>query len=156
MGPGCWIQDVMIPRNPWDIKLGSGVMLDRHVVLLTTGRQRRSPRICIQDRVYVNRFTVVDATERIEIGPNTMIGPNCYITDHDHGTAAEDRVGDQPFVNEPVDVGTDVWIGAGAIVLKGVEIGDHAIVAAGAVVTKSVPSYGVVAGVPAQVIRVRE
>lgn len=53
------------------------------------------------------------------------------------------------------EVGNDVWIGAGAIVLDGVTIGDGAIIAAGAVVTKDVPPYAIVGGVPAQIIRYR-
>jgi acetyltransferase-like isoleucine patch superfamily enzyme len=53
------------------------------------------------------------------------------------------------------EVGNDVWIGAGCIVLDGVTIGDGAIIAAGAVVTKDVPPYAIVGGVPAQIIRYR-
>jgi len=53
------------------------------------------------------------------------------------------------------NIGSDVWIGAGSIVLDGVTIGDGAIIAAGAVVTKNVPPYAIVGGVPAQVIRYR-
>lgn len=54
-----------------------------------------------------------------------------------------------------VVIGNDVWIGSNAIVLQGVTIGDGAVVAAGAVVTKDVPSYTVVGGVPAKVIKKR-
>lgn len=52
-------------------------------------------------------------------------------------------------------IGNDVWIGARAIVVDGIVIGDGAIVAAGAVITKDVPSYAVVGGVPARVLRYR-
>jgi len=55
----------------------------------------------------------------------------------------------------PVKIGHDVWIGARALVLDGITIGNGVIVAAGAVVTKDVPSYAIVAGVPAKVIRYR-
>ena len=48
-------------------------------------------------------------------------------------------------------VGNDVWIAAGAHVLRGSRIGDGAVVAANAVVTKDVPPYAIVAGVPARV-----
>jgi len=64
--------------------------------------------------------------------------------------------------NTPIDrkgrrtlIGSDVWIGANAIVLPGVTIGDGAIVAAGSVVSRDVPPYAIVGGVPARVIRFR-
>lgn len=53
------------------------------------------------------------------------------------------------------EVGNDVWIAAGAHVLRGVSISDGAVVAANAVVTKNVPPYAIVAGVPAQIVRYR-
>ncbi len=49
----------------------------------------------------------------------------------------------------------DVWIGHGAIIMGGVTIGNGAVVAAGAVVTKDVPSYAIVGGTPAKLIRQR-
>ena len=54
-----------------------------------------------------------------------------------------------------IHIGNDVWIGAGAQVLSGVTIGDGAIIGAGAVVTRDVPSYAIVAGNPASIIRYR-
>lgn len=55
----------------------------------------------------------------------------------------------------PVAIGHDVWIGDGAIILRGVHVADGAIVGAGAVVTKDVPAYAVAVGNPAHVIRTR-
>ena len=52
-------------------------------------------------------------------------------------------------------IGNDVWIGSRVTVKGGVKIGDGAIIAAGAVVTKDVPSYAIVGGVPATIIRFR-
>ncbi|MDW5286458.1 CatB-related O-acetyltransferase [Alteromonas macleodii] len=52
-------------------------------------------------------------------------------------------------------IGNDVWIAAGAVVLRGVTIGDGAVVGANAVVTKNVPPYAVVAGNPAKIIKYR-
>jgi len=54
-----------------------------------------------------------------------------------------------------VDVGNDVWVGVGAMVLDGMRIGDGAIIAAGAVVTRDVEPYAIVGGIPARVIRHR-
>jgi acetyltransferase-like isoleucine patch superfamily enzyme len=52
-------------------------------------------------------------------------------------------------------IGNDVWIGSGAIILRGVKVGDGAVIGAGAVVTNDVEPYTVVAGVPAKPIKKR-
>lgn len=52
-------------------------------------------------------------------------------------------------------IGNDVWIGDNVSIIGGVRIGDGAIIATGAVVTKDVPSYAIVGGVPAHIIRYR-
>jgi virginiamycin A acetyltransferase len=54
-----------------------------------------------------------------------------------------------------VDIGNDVWIGRGAMIMSGVVIGDGAVVAARAVVNRDVPPYAIVGGVPAKTIRYR-
>jgi maltose O-acetyltransferase len=150
IGQKCWIRHVHVPRNPWDVLIGDHAALDDHVVLLTTGARKKTPRLVIGSSTYVNRFTMIDAAEYIEIGNNCLIGPLCYITDHDHGTNKIDLIADQPLVGRPVRIGANVWIGAGAIILKGVTIGSGAVIGAGAVVTRDVRSNEKVAGVPAR------
>lgn len=54
-----------------------------------------------------------------------------------------------------VTIGNDVWIGANAVILDGLTIGNGSVIAAGAVVTRDVPSYAIVGGVPASIIRFR-
>ena len=155
IGRKCWVQRVHIPRNPWDIVISDRVALDDYVVLLTTGSRGNAPRLVIGGGTYVNRFTMFDASESIEVGGNCLIGPFCYITDHDHGIQLAGRIADQPLVGSRVRIGSNVWIGAGAMILKGVTIGNGAVVGAGAVVTRDVCSGEKVAGVPARVLTVR-
>lgn len=155
IGCRCRLNRIEIPRNPWDIELKSDVALDRGVVLLATGERRKLRRITIGASCYVNRYTMIDASERIEIGDFTMVGPFCYITDHDHGVDPGSRIRDQPLNGAPVLIGEDVWIGANATILKGVTIGNGAVIGAGSVVTRSVPPMSVVAGVPAHPIKRR-
>lgn len=56
---------------------------------------------------------------------------------------------------DSIEIGNDVWIGAGAVVFDGVRIGDGAVIAAGAVVVKDVEPYSIVGGVPAKIIKWR-
>ena len=66
--------------------------------------------------------------------------------------------GEKPLYDrfkDPVVIGNDVWIGTGAIILRGVTVGDGAVIGAGSVVTKDVPPYAIVAGNPARVIKYR-
>jgi acetyltransferase-like isoleucine patch superfamily enzyme len=79
------------------------------------------------------------------------------LIDFDHNVAEVERpIRVQGIYKRDVRVGSNVWIGYGAQILRGVTIGDNSIVGASAVVTKDVPANAVVAGAPARVIRMRE
>jgi acetyltransferase-like isoleucine patch superfamily enzyme len=65
------------------------------------------------------------------------------------------RIPGHPYTKGPIIVGSDVWIAAQVIVTSGVTIGDGAILLQGAVVMTDVPPFAIVAGNPAQVVRMR-
>ena len=117
-------------------------------MLLISGESRGTEKIVIGRSAYLNRATMIDASERIEIGANAMIGPFCYITDHDHVIGSADDL-----VAQPTRIGERCWIGAHVTILKGVTIGDDSVVGAGSVVTKSLPPRVVAVGNPARVLR---
>jgi carbonic anhydrase/acetyltransferase-like protein (isoleucine patch superfamily) len=146
---------IEIPRCHGQIEISGTASLDNGVVLLVTAAPSDPVRLVIRGGVYVNRGTMFDSSDRIEVGEGTMIGPYCYITDHDHGTEADADIRTQPLVAQPVRIGTRAWIGAGAVILKGVEIGDGAVVGAGSVVTRCVGPGEKWAGVPAQRLGIR-
>lgn len=103
------------------------------------------------------------------IAPRAIIGPFEHPTDwlsshpFQFGHSRKFRFWDEAreFKHQKLSVkpgpliGNDVWIGDGAVILRGVKIGDGAVVAANAVVTKDVPPYAIVGGVPATLIRFR-
>lgn len=100
--------------------------------------------------------STINATTTISIGNNVLIGSGCLISDTDsHPLNATDRLLNinERIAKAPITIGNDVFIGARSIILKGVTIGHAAVIGAGSVVTKDVPSWAVVAGNPAKVIR---
>lgn len=106
--------------------------------------------ITIGKRVFINSGCRFQDQGGITIGDGALIGHNVVLATLNHSFAPETRRDVHPA---RIIIGKNVWIGANATVVPGVVIGDGAIVAAGAVVTKDVPPNSVVAGVPANVIR---
>jgi acetyltransferase-like isoleucine patch superfamily enzyme len=102
----------------------------------------------IGKRVFVNHSLTCMSIGGITIGEGTMIGPHVIIATDNH-----DLRNKMILVCKSVEIGDNVWIGAGAKILPGVHIGDNAVVGSGAVVTKDVEANTVVAGVPAKFIK---
>lgn len=98
----------------------------------------------------------VCAALRVSIGRQCLIGADVQISDTDfHAVAPLHRRHEQRperIGSAPVLIGENVFIGAGARILKGVCIGRDAVIGAGAVVTASVPDGAIAAGNPARVV----
>jgi acetyltransferase-like isoleucine patch superfamily enzyme len=124
-------------------------------------------RILIGDWCYVGEGSRIWSGAKITIGNRVLIAHNVNIFDNlTHPLDAVARHEQMKTIvlaghpnsidldDEPVWLEDDSWIGASAIILKGVRVGKASIVAAGSVVTKDVPPYTVVAGNPAETVRV--
>jgi maltose O-acetyltransferase len=107
--------------------------------------------IYLGERVYFNFNCVVLDVCEVKIGDFTSFGPAVQIYTGTHPLNAELRR-TQEF-GKPVSIGSDVWVGGGAIILPGVTIGSKSVIGAGSVVTKDVPDGVVAAGNPCRIIR---
>jgi len=99
----------------------------------------------------------ISAYRRVRIGEQCVIADRAMFIDFDHGVVEVERpIRLQGIYMRDVEVGSNVWIGYGACILRGVRVGDNSIIGTNAVVTKDVPANAVVAGTPARVVRMRE
>jgi acetyltransferase-like isoleucine patch superfamily enzyme len=132
-----------------NVSLSAGVPGDLEKVA-----RGEAPIVVIGDRCSIGRGTSIVGMRHIEIGDDVAIGPNVYITDHNHSYQdVTVPIAEQWPVGTAVRIGAGSWLGTGVVVLPGSDIGCHVTVAAGSVVRGPVPDRCVVAGVPGRVVR---
>lgn len=108
--------------------------------------------VLLGDRVRIGIGSVV-------IGPVTMgsgsgLGQHVFVSGFNHGFSdGTKNSSQQPLQVKPTIIGEDSHIGANSVVLAGVTIGERCQIGAGSVVTKDIPSFSVVVGNPARVIK---
>jgi acetyltransferase-like isoleucine patch superfamily enzyme len=111
----------------------------------------------IGEKTVIGQECTISAYQRVRIGEQCVIADRAMFIDFDHGVVEVERpIRLQGIYKRDVEVGSNVWIGYGACILRGVRVGDNAIVGTNAVVTRDVPANAVVGGVPARVLRMRE
>lgn len=139
------------------IVVGDGVRLSGKSSFAFSNRLYDEPELVIGDCTFIGHGCSISTAESVRIGRHCLIAGRTSISDFDgHPLDAARRRAGEPTPREqiqPVTIGDDVWIGAGAAILKGVSIGPRSIVAARSVVTKDVPGDSIVAGNPAQVVK---
>jgi acetyltransferase-like isoleucine patch superfamily enzyme len=111
----------------------------------------------IGDKTVLGQECTISAYKRVRIGEQCVIADRAMFIDFDHGVVEVERpIRQQGIYTRDVEVGSNVWIGYGACILRGVRVGDNSIVGTNSVVTRDVPANAVVAGVPARVVRMRD
>jgi acetyltransferase-like isoleucine patch superfamily enzyme len=124
--------------------------------------------------IKIGRFTSINGPNTdilsllnpIEIGSFCSIARGVQIQEYNHNTEClssytvnyklfKGNKKDDYNSKGKITIGNDVWIGANVIILSGVNIGDGVVIAAGSVVSRDIPSYKIVGGIPAKIIKDR-
>ncbi len=118
---------------------------------------------CHEGEVIIGAKTVlgqectISAYRHVRIGDQCVVADRAMFIDFDHGVVEVERpIRQQGIYMRDLNVGSNVWIGYGACMLRGVRIGDNSVVGTNTVVTKDVPANAVVGGVPARILRMRQ
>lgn len=125
IGRHCAVKSSVRVWLPWNLELGDYVALDE----------------C------VNCYSV----DKIRIGSSSIVSRETFLCCASHDITSSTI----ELVASPIQIASQVWLGARVIVLPGVTLGEGAVVAAGSVVTKDVASWSVVGGNPARFIKER-
>jgi maltose O-acetyltransferase len=107
--------------------------------------------IYLGTRVFFNFNCIVLDVCEVRIGDYTLFGPGVQILTPIHPFNAALRREQESGTS--VEIGADVWVGGGALILAGVHVGSRAVIGAGSVVTRDIPAGVFAAGNPSRVIR---
>lgn len=107
--------------------------------------------IILGERVFFNFNCIILDVCQVKIGNFTLFGPGVQIYTATHPMNAELRR-EQEYA-QPIEIGSDVWVGGGAIICPGVKIGSKTVIGAGSVVAKNIPDGVCAVGNPCRVIR---
>lgn len=126
--------------------LGKKVILGKQMTMAV----HSSASILIGNEVGIGPRCQFVCHGRINIGNNTVFGPNVLIYDHNHLYDTQTGVNKREYNIGEVTIGNNCWIGAGAIILMNVHIGNNCVIGAGSIVTKDIPDNSVAVGNPAR------
>ena len=119
-------------------------------------RVRRGAVCRIGKNVSFNLNNMLACQEAVTLGDDVILSPNVQIYDHDHDYRAEGGVAAMKYKTSPVVIGSNVWIGANCVILRGTHIGDNCVIGAGCVLRGDIPANSVVTQERKTEIRIRE
>jgi acetyltransferase-like isoleucine patch superfamily enzyme len=135
------------------ISFGSGTVVSPFAVIQTQGGRIQFGKKCA-----LGSFNQISAgIVGIFVGDYVRIGPSVTLLGGSRHFSKRDLlILNQGSSDKGLEIGNDVLIGAGAVILPGCKIGEGAVIGAGCVVNKDIPPYCIMAGVPARIVGQRE
>jgi len=154
VGRGVFVERIPYISGDGCIELGDGVRISGKIGIAFNRRLFPRPVLSVGEQTFIGHNATFHIAKEIHIGRHCFIANSASFCDNDgHPLAAAPRRQGLPVPREavrPVYVGDDVWVGRGAVILKGVRIGDRAVIGAGSLVASDVPADTVVGGNPAR------
>lgn len=151
-GKGCYLAGTKHISIGSDCYFGKGTELS---ALENHFDQNLHSCLSIGDHVRCVGGCRITCAGAIKIEDDVLLGPEVFITDHNHGMDPNYPGGysSQPLTIKNVRIGKGAWLGQRVCVMPGVHIGEHSIIGANSVVTKDILPYTIAVGSPAKVVK---
>ena len=135
-----------------ELRIGAGFKMRDGAKL----RVRKGAVCTMGKNVSINSGNVINCQNSITLGDNVILSPNVQIYDHDHDYACEGGIAAGKYITGPVEIGSNVWIGANCVILRGTKIGDNCVIGANSVVKGEIPANSVVYQKRENILKIRE
>lgn len=132
--------------------------LGENVRIAGKGDFVRPENIVIGNDVFIEEGFFIQARSAVKIGSGCMLGPRVTIVSGTHNYNSKDLRAvpyDDRYIDAPVSIGDNVWVGANASICPGAHIGEGSVIGMGAIVAGRIPSYSVVVSPKALVLKSR-
>ena len=96
---------------------------------------RKNAKLMLESGVKINYNCIIACHKEIKVGAGSQFGPSVYLYDHDHDYRA--GLNKNKFLEAPIEIGKNCWIGANTVILRGTTLGDNCVVGAGCVLKGS-------------------
>jgi len=116
-------------------------------------------KVIIEDDVYIGQNCEISAQGGVYIGCGTILAHRVEILTRNHNYDSHDLTHlpfDNRYIEKPVKIHENVWVGACVVIVPGVTIGEGAVIGAGSVVVQDIPPLAVVGGNPSKIIKYRD
>lgn len=156
-GEGILISGKITLNIPESISIDDGTKIGKASIITAWG-DNKSVKINIGKRCNIGEYNHITSLSHITIGNDVLTGRWVTITDNSHGKIDLENLELPPDERQivskgEVTIGNKCWIGDKVTILPNVTIGDSCIIGANSVVNKSFPSYCVIGGIPAKIVR---
>lgn len=162
-----WIRDSILKANVivgdcsrvTSSEIGEYVRIDRNNLIYHSivGRYTYTGPFDMIFKAKIGSFSSI--SYGVTIGPPEhdyhKITTHPFLYDSSYDVFGKDEVLQNHKFDKVIDIGSDVWIGCNVTILRGCKIGDGAIIGANSLVNKDVPSYAIVVGSPARIVKYR-
>lgn len=109
--------------------------------------------LSIGNNVSIHPLCYLDALGKLTIGNDVSIAHNCSLITFEHDYDGSRLIRDNPVIKKSIEIGNDVWIGAGTRVLANTKIGNKVVIGAGAVAKGEINSNSIYVGIPAKKVK---